>query len=247
MKNILLAFLFFTLIFQVKSQSFSFPKELAYCHEFVGDTNTVTYKKHYQYRKRQDFHPIGWSVDGKFAYAQFYDSYNEGLCIIVVIQNMVSDKVLWEIDVCSEYLNGGEDFDVDKMNLTKQQLWTSQKVKIEENLVKYKIKQEQTVDFRPNAIHQINNQKYQFSLTMNNQIQLDCSADDLGQKTIYTATLEDFQNRFIYTSSEYYISGIIKSPFENRIIVVSHLLEKGFEFIKDEYFLLTGAHLTKGF
>lgn len=71
--------------------------------------------------------------------------------MIVFIQDMVSDKVLWKIDVSSEYLNGGENFDVDKMNLTKEQLWTAQKVKIEENLLKYQIKQEPNIDFIHNS------------------------------------------------------------------------------------------------
>lgn len=247
MKNIFLSIICVAFIFQVNAQTLKFPKELVYCNEFVGDTLTKAYKEYYQYKERQYFHPIGWSMDGKFAYAQFYESYNEGACIIVVIQDMVFDKVLWKIDLCSEYLNGGENFNVEEMNLTKEQLWDSQKSKIETHLLKYQIKQEQHIDFRTKSIHQINKQKYDFTLSMNGQIQINCSANDLGKKSIYKATLEDFQDRFIYSSSEYYISGIIKSPYEDRIIVVSHLLEKGFEFTRDEYFLLTGAHLTKGF
>ena len=210
------------------AQSLELPNEIVYYdtkEDTEGPNYTVT----------TTFHPIGWSKDGKFAYAQFYDSYADGLTIVIIIQDMITDKVIWKKE---HYSPEGE-------SLGDTALWNKVKNSTEKMLHIYKIPFHQKIDYRKESWHRINGQAYKFALTINKKIQIDCRAKGLGKKEIFRQEISE--DAFEYSDTEASVSGIIKSPYEDRVIVLYLISEKGFEFARDEFFNLVGCHLTKGF
>lgn len=227
MKYLTLTLLLLSISYSTIAQSLMFPKELVY-YEAKAETEE---EQDGHYTVTKTFHPIGWSQDGKFAYAEFFDSYADGLTILVSIQDMKTDKLIWQ----EETIDGSNE----------KELWNSIRSKTEKALLKHEIKFNQKIDYRKESWHRINGQAYKFALTANNRIQIDCRAKGLGEKTIFKQkiTPEDFE----YEHRGASVSGIIKSPYEDRVIVVYQKLSKGFEFMNDETFHLVGCHLTKGF
>lgn len=225
-----LVLFFFSLFFckNTIAQSWKLPKEIVYYDE--KEVNEEPY-----YTVTTSFHPIGWSKDGKFAYAQFHDSYVDGLTIDVIIQDMTTDKVIWKKE---RYNLEGEDLDY-------VGLWNKVKSSTEKMLATYDILLDQKIDYRKDSWHRINGQAYKFALTLDKKIQIDCRAKGLGEKTIFKQAIseEDFE----YSEMGASVRGIIKSPYEDRVLVLYLISEKGFEFARDEYFALVGCHLTKGF
>jgi hypothetical protein len=222
MKFITLSFLCLFLFKNAIGQSLKLPKEIVYYQEKTEDDVHV---------ETTTFHPLGWSKDGKFAYVTFFDAYSDGLSILVVVQDMTSDKIIW-----SKEVNNGE---------SQEALWGELKSSTARKLAAYGISQKQGIDYRKESWHRINGQAYKFALTTNNRIKINCRAKGLGEKTIFKQDIsaEDFE----YSETAANVTGIIKSPYEDRVIVVYQTLSKGFEFIEDESFHLVGCHLTKGF
>jgi hypothetical protein len=226
MKLLILFFLCLFLFKNAIGQSLKLPKELVYYNEKAEEEENDGY-----YVETTRFHPLGWSKDGKFAYVKFFDAYSDGLSILVVVQDMASDKVIW-----SKEANNG---------ISNEALWKELKNSTEKTLAQYGIQSKQSIDYRQESWHRINGQAYKFALTTNDRIQINCRAKGLGEKTIFKQDIsaEDFE----YMNISARVTGIIKSPYENRVIVVYRTLSKGFEFIEDESFNLVGCHLTRGF
>lgn len=217
----------------ILAQALELPKEIVYyeAKEAVdeGPHYTVT----------TTFHPIGWSKDGKFAYAKFFDSYADGLTLVVVVQDVTSDKVIWSKEVYALGEDGEE------QNLDHKGLWNKVKNSLEKALITYKISPNQSIDYRKESWHRINGQAYKFALTTNKKIQIDCRAKGLGEKNIYQQKISETD--FEYSEIGASVKGIIKSPYEDRVLVLYLISQKGFEFATDESFDLVGCHLTKGF
>lgn len=227
MKYLPLTFLILSINYVTIAQSLKLPKEVIYyeteekSEEDQDGSYVVT----------NSFHPIGWSKDGKFAYIEFFDSYADGLTILVSIQDMTTDQFIWQ----EETSNGDNE----------ESLWSVVKSNVEKMLSKHQIQSGETIDYKEDSWHRINGQAYKFALTANNKIQINCRAKGLGEKIIFKQKIsaEDFE----YEHRGASVSGIIKSPYEDRVIVVYRKLSKGFEFAEDETFHLVGCHLTKGF
>jgi len=238
--------LFFTVI--SVAQVSSFPKEINYYPDEKSEEE-MTEDEYMEivHNTTQSFHPIGWSIDGKFAYANFFVSYHGDLMMIINVQDMVSDKSLLEEDFSlTDFVNEG---DPTKNSVTAEQLWAAMKDKVNKALAKYKIRQEKKIDYREDTWHRINGQAYKFALTSpksanedySTEIQINCRAKGLGEKTIFKGDV-DYDNK-----GGYYVAGIIKSPYQNRVAVVCHFIERGFEGATDTYCHLVGCNLKNGF
>jgi len=240
MKNLIITlscFLFTTT--SIVAQTVQFPKEIVYYEIEEEDPE----ENGGYYTETAAFHPIGWSTDGKFAYIKIFDGYSDGLCILVAIQDMVTDKTVWSESYTSMQLDENENYAKHAENV--KALWNKVKGKTEQALAKYKIDSQKELDYRKKTWHRINGQPYKFALTTDDKIQLDCRAKDMGSKTLYTQKIsaEDFELQ------EYsaYVAGIILSPYEDRVLVLYQTSSKGFEFITDQDFNLVGCNLNKGF
>ncbi|MCP4441820.1 MAG: hypothetical protein GY810_23180 [Aureispira sp.] len=249
------------------AQTLSFPKAIGYTNptEKSGEKLTeADYLEPIDFFV-QTFRPIGWSTDGKFAYANFSIDHNSDLIMSVFVQDMVSDDIVWEDEYSLEKIltsEGNLDKTIDKerweeildkelwSEVPEKQLWDALKHQISKKLEKYKIHQEKKVDFRRGTWHRINGQPYKFDLKTRStevtgymgEIHVDCRAKGLGEKTILEGYPVDYKNEHYY-----YVAGISKSPYQDRVAVVCHFRKTGFDNSTDTYCHLIGCNLKNGF
>lgn len=241
MNNLIISLFVLVITTNTIAQSLEFPKEINYytTENKPKEAEEEEDNTGGRYTVSNDFHPIGWSADGKFAYAQFCDEYSDGLTISVFVQDMTTDKIIWS--------ESSSSYDEKKIKTSNQKfgLWKSLIDKTEKALAKYNIKQEKTIDYRKGSWHRINGQAYKFALTTKGKFQIDCRAEGLGQKMVYKKDVDEHYFDYPFLAAK--VEGIIKSPYEDRVIVVFSLEESGFEFIDDLMFQLVGCHLKTGF
>ncbi|MCP4441819.1 MAG: hypothetical protein GY810_23175 [Aureispira sp.] len=234
---------FFFMATSIVAQTDQFPKEIVYYPEQKSmEEMTEDEYMEIAHNTTQSFHPIGWSADGKFAYASFHISYHGDLIMILNVQDMISDASLFTEEFSlTDFVNEG---DPTKDNVTAEQLWSAMKDKINKALARYKIRQEKKIDYRKETWHRINGQPYKFALTMpadeDGIVQINCRAKGLGEKTIFKGEVD-------YDSGDYYVAGIIKSPYQDRVAVVCHFIEGGFEGSVVTFPVLVGCNLKNGF
>ena len=192
----------------------------------------------------ENFYPIGWSEDGKFAY--YTEPADEACgCYFgnLIIQDMRTDKILWRKDYTSE--NGGAD------NL--KDYWQKNQKEFSRKLAEYKITAPKSFTLLDSPF-KFQNDVFSVDLTQNLKFE-DISAKGSvilqmiyktgGAKTIY----EEKYTPKVYSSlRSAEIGGILPSPFEARVAVVLVETHRGWEGPPNITRLkVIGASLTKGF
>jgi hypothetical protein len=184
----------------------------------------------------QQFYPIGWSQDGKFAY--YYEPVDEACgCYFanLVIQDMRTDKVLWEFDY-----NGGDHADPKTGNMppedTIAKLWKKNARAFAAKLREHGIIAGRSVllgrafrsgggSFTAKGIVKMGkNPDYGDERVERFTFQL-VSAKS-GTKTL--GSIDHSKEGYAYTLDAA-ILGVIKSPFEDRIAVIGMEVDRGWE------------------
>jgi hypothetical protein len=204
----------------------------------------------------EQFFPVGWSKDGKFAY--YVEPVDEACgCYYadLVIQDMRTDKVLWEFKYSQDEQRNNE---TNKMppedNI--QKLWKKNQKLFSDKLREHGIVASTSALLGKTftaagrsysakaAVKTGKNPDYDEPRINNYSITL--SAPKLGSKKLFTS--ED------HTKDEYWfmlnagIIGVLKSPFEDRIAVIVMEAMRGYEGPPNPGELrIVGADLMSGF
>ncbi len=171
----------------------------------------LIYEKGKNKHLRDRFFPIGWSPDGKFAYATEPADIACGCYFLnVYVQDMVTDKISWKWQ--------STDYDK-KMNLEK--VWQLNNILFTDSLLKFNIRPQQIQSLKILPIR-INNTIFEFSL-INDIYSLPDITGPLIKKTAIFLKRNGVIKKKVFTA-EYpgivlsnAIKGYIKSPFEDRI------------------------------
>jgi hypothetical protein len=199
------------------------------------------------------FFPIGWSRDGKFAY--YTEPVDEACgCYFanLVIQDMRTDTVLWKFKYTQDDINdNGKRAPEDNIN----KLWKKNQKLFSEKLA------ENGIVASPFAMLGKTFANTGSSFTAKSRIKMGKNPDGgedrvnkftitlasakLGSKTVYLAD---------YTKEEYWfmldagLIGVLKSPYENRVAILTIEVMKGYEGPPHTADIrLVGADLTSGF
>ena len=212
-------------------QAYSTPSELKY------------YKESSEYLF-QKFYPIGWSKDGKFAYAIEPADEAAGLYFFKLkIQSMISDKdvYVWEPE---------EDPETGSV----KQMWKDNQMLFAANLNEHKIIPQKDIKLLGT---EFSTEDGKFKITIENTMETDpdfgfevvkstniyIKSSELGTKKIYTYTENDY-NQCLGRI----VQGVIKSPYEKRIAVLVKEELRGYEGppnVVREF--LVGADLERNF
>lgn len=171
------------------------------------------------------FYPIGWSKDGKFAYlAEPADEACSCYLAKLVIQNLRTDKILWE------YNHQGEPDE------TLEDLWKARQELFSEKLEEYEIEAVKGFALSESKIHlggdllipklQISRDKASDNFGDINKVVLQVYSKQKGKKTVYEK----------YYGSEKYsglldakIFGYLSSPYEPRVGFIMVEVRRGWE------------------
>lgn len=183
----------------------------------------------------ESFYPIGWSKDGKFAY---YTEPADEACgcyfAKLVIQDMRTDKILWE------YSYNGEE----NAEETISSHWYGKKQEFVRKLKRFGIRQQN--DFAllfPNFEHkgdtfeprldseihkdvEFTDGAGEFYVGTKGSLKLSMYSARKGSKIIYRKRLLPVQYERIQDAE---VSGVLKSPFESRVAVILVELHRGYE------------------
>jgi hypothetical protein len=200
----------------------------------------------------QAFYPIGWSKDGKFAY--YYEPVDEACgCYFanLVIQDMRTDKVVWEFEFNQDKLADEKGNMPPEDNIRK--LWNKNRKLFSEKLAENNIIASRFNLLGPSFTAGGN------GYTAKTSVRIGPDADDvrvtsfevmlfsprLGAKKLHTVD---------YTKDEYLntldarIIGVLKSPYENRVAVVTIEVGRGWEGPPHNgNIVVAGADLMSGF
>lgn len=192
----------------------------------------------------QKFYPIGWSKDGKFAYAiEPADEAVGAYFFRLKIQNMISDK-----DVYSWQ----PEEDPEKGNI--KQMWKDNQMTFATNLNEHKIIPDKDIKLLGT---EFSTEDGKFKITIENTMETDpdfgfevvkntniyIKSPELGTKRIYSYTEKDYN-----LCLGRIVQGVIKSPYEKRIAVLVKEEFRGYEgppnVVKE---FLVGADLERNF
>jgi len=202
----------------------------------------------------ESFFPIGWSKDGMFAY--YVEPVDEACgCYFghLVIQNMRTDKVVWEF----KYI---QDSTYEGVKMTGpgdlQKLWAENQKLFSEKLA------ENGIVARPSVMlgkaFVANRRSYTAKLVEKrgpnpddyedrvNYYTVSLRSAKLGSKKVFTSA--------DHTKAEYWfmldagVIGVIKSPFENRVAIIAIEVKRGYEGPPHTGDIrIVGSDLTSGF
>jgi hypothetical protein len=195
--------------------------------------------------------PIGWSRDGKLAYAYFYGVQGQRGGVLrsgIVIVDTITDRRIEEL--YTEPGDGKEGND----GISFSEYWLLAQNEITILLQKYKI-----VSFPDMEIRDINSLKQEYGLEIEyesidyegNIIQdNDENYKEQHHINIYVRNSSGRRKKIgeggnIYASAE--IIGYYKSPFENRLAFYIKTRYFGGPEISEEYYRFIGCHITVGF
>jgi hypothetical protein len=196
--------------------------------------------------------PIGWSKDGKFAY--YYEPVDEACgCYFahLVIQDMRTDKVLWE------FKYNQDDTYNDKGEMTgpgtMRALWRKNQKFFNEKLREHAIVAGSSVllgktfilgDTYTGKAH-VTIGKDQYDEDRATKLSLTLTSKRRGTKTVYS---NDKTKGEYNGTLDAGLLGVIKSPFENRVALVGMEINRGWEGPPHTGdILIVGADLTSGF
>lgn len=255
-KNFLIVTTFILLFVRLGlSQTYEPPRELKIAAA-VRKTFPGYYGSKFRYSQleNQKFYPIGWSRDGKFAY--YYEPVDEACgCYFanLVIQDMRTDKVVWEF----EYDQGKLIDDKGEMppedNIRK--LWAKNRKLFSEKLAENKIVAGSAFQLMGKTFTSSGR-----SYTAKSSIKMGKNSDDDDRVSIFDITLSTpgLGSKKIYTldntKAEYNntldarVMGAIRSPYENRVAIISIEVGRGWEGPPHNgNIIIAGADLTGGF
>jgi hypothetical protein len=202
----------------------------------------------------EQFFPIGWSKDGKFAY--YYEPVDEACgCYFanLVIQDMRTDKVLYE------FKYSGDDHADAQGNMppedTVAKLWRKNAKLFSEKLREHAIVAGRSVllgktfsaarsSYTAKAIVKMGKNPDWDELRVD-KLTFTLVSPKLGSKSLYTADHSKEEYWFMLDAA---VLGIIKSPFEDRVAVIGMTVNRGWEGPPHAGdIVIVGADLTSGF
>tara|TARA_B110000285_G_scaffold196028_1_gene226719 strand:- start:2248 stop:3051 length:804 start_codon:yes stop_codon:yes gene_type:complete len=208
---------------------YSLPKKLVYSKVIGYDLIT-------------DFYPIGWSTESKFAFIREPSDEACGCYFFdIIIMDMITDKIVWEWNFNDE--GEGE---------TRITVWNKNYKLFKSKLLKNKIIPADNFVLEP-AYFKSKDKYYKIKHSVKNNsnwdfqnlevFHIELSTTELGKKRILKQSYDEFDMIL-----EAGISGVLKSPFEDRITVVYYEIIRGWEGPPNvTRFGLSGSHLMKGF
>jgi hypothetical protein len=193
---------------------------------------------------KDKFLPIGWSLDGKFAYiVEPADEACGCYFFKFIIQNLANDEIEWIWDYNDEGV--GDDL---------KTVWQKNYNTFKTQLHKYGIIQKDFFDL-DSTIFSYKEKDYSIALKTTTKIDKDYGYDavygidiflespQLGSKRVYSYLEEDYSVVLNAVST-----GYIKSPYQDYILIVYYEEIRGYEGPPNVIALkLTSCHLTKDF
>ncbi len=243
--NIFLFVLLLGMGFAVQAQVFEVPKGYALAE-------SISVKEGSGYATEADqFFPIGWSEDGKFAYfiERNYDPI--GTYPLFFIQDMVTDSIL--------FFDGEEDFESEDHLDTVEDAWALKAATYHREMEKHGIFREDEFDWHPSEA--FSHQGTSFEVVLDQTLGETSTGMGPGVQQL-TLTLKkpggekevfSFKNgpehseEVLNWLKKAEVLGVVKSPFEDRVFVLLDVHYVGFEGFTDSSYLLAGAHLEFGF
>lgn len=206
----------------------------------------------------EEFYPIGWSKDGKFAY---YAEPGDEACGCyfgqLFILDLVNDKVLWSFDY-----NGLDHQDEEEKNEPKSinDLWRRNRKLFSDKLREHNIVPQGRFAFLSFPINYNGDQlKPDLKIKENTneetryyngiiQARLDLISRRQGKKTIFEDTYITGKKEFEASPLDLKVLGYLKSPFEPRIAVMMIEVNRGYEGPPHTtHIQIVGASLASGF
>jgi len=203
----------------------------------------------------EQFFPIGWSKDGKFAY--YVEPVDEACgCYFanLFIQDMRTDKVLWEFKYSQD-----DDIDPKTGDMLGQsdirKLWAKNQKLFSDKLSENGIVASRATllgkaftvggrSYTAKAITKMGKNP-DYGGERVDRLTFTLSSPRLGTKTLYTA---DHSKEEYWFTLDAGVIGVIKSPFEDRVAVVGMEVNRGWEGPPHNGdVLIAGADLTSGF
>lgn len=223
--------------FATHAQTYSVPRRLpletAVNREFKKWLITPA---RYPGLEAQKFYPIGWSRDGKFAY--YYEPVDEACgCYFanLVIQDMRTDKVLWE------FKYSGDDHADPKTGAmppedTIAKLWKKNVKTFSQKLREHRIVSMTSVllptAFSSRGVSYIASGAVKagthpdFGDHLVEKFTITLASPKLGNKTL--AEIDHSKEEYWYTLDAG-VLGALKSPFEDRVAVIAMEINRGWE------------------
>ena len=194
---------------------------------------------------RETFYPIGWSKNGAFAY--YVEPADEACgCYFaqLVIQDMRTDKVLWERSYNSE--NGGAD--------TLKKYWAKSRKEFSRKLAQYGIRAQKKFALQSSAFNYQkdvltpelkNNTNTEDEFAVSGNIGVQLISKQKGRKTIYERKFDPKKYEGFLDAE---IAGSLLSPFETRAAIIMVETYRGWEGLPHiTQIRIVGATLTTGF
>jgi len=224
---------------QAQVKVYSAPKRLM----LKGDKNAA---KEERVLIREKFYPIGWSKDGKFAY--YVEPPDEACgCYFghLVIQDLQTDKILWEQEYNSE----------ENEEVTLQTYWKKNQKEFSRKLGEFGIVaqprftlQNSAVAYRKDVLTpelKVNMKTDGSDLGVTGNVVLRLISKQKGKKTLYEMKFdpEKYEN---FLAAE--LSGSLLSPFEPRAAIIMIETYRGWEGPPHVTRIrIAGTTLTTGF
>ena len=211
-------------------------------------------KQEYEQLLNDDFYPIGWSRDGKFAYlVEPVDDACGCYFAELHIIDLRTDRSLWV------YKNDPEKRvakDGSYLPDNLKRFWKRNQALFSKKLSSYLIQpvpkvallssdfawggQKYALDLRTRK-----SPNEDFAIDVVTSAALALSSPDLGKKTVYTADKKDLGT---YPPLDMAVAGVFRSPYENRIAVVLLNVQRGWEGPPHTAEVkIVGADLKNGF
>lgn len=217
------------------AQSYSVPKKLP-----LERTTRRTFPEYFGRGRLypalipETFFPVGWSKDGKFAY--YYEPVDDACgCYFahLVIQDMRTDKVLWEFKY-----NQDDDRDPNTGDMKGEgdirKLWQKNQKLFSDKLREHAIIAGTSVllgktfsagrSFTAKAVKTMGKDEYYDQLVK--KLAFVLTSKGIGTKTLYIA---DYSKEEYSGMLDAGVVGVIKSPYENRIAVIGMEVNRGWE------------------
>jgi len=183
----------------------------------------------------EQFFPIGWSKDGKFAY--YYEPVDEACgCYFanLVIQDMRSDKVLWEFKYRQDDLTDDKGNMPPEDNIAK--LWRKNRKLFSQKLGQHAIVAAGSVLLAKTFSLGGHSYTAKTEVVMGkdpdygeervNRLTFVLSSPKLGTKILYTSDHSKEKDWYMLDAG---VVGVIRSPFEDRVAVIGMEVNRGWE------------------
>lgn len=185
------------------------------------------------------FYPIGWSLDGELFAYMYHWELSMGSQHSIIIFDAINDKNIGELILYENTPNG--EFTYYKPGDKKVDVF----------LKKYNIAKHFDYSRGKTFNSRILDKKFSFDVQAEDQL-FEYSEYNSGKIELFANVLHPSNKRKKITTiqsdgnlSSFSIDGVIKSPVENRVIVLSVMKENGYEGEIDTGILLFGCNLDK--